>query len=379
MRWSLLVVIAAIGCKSSGTEPMTRERLGALLFDDPRLSEPEGQACSDCHMATVAFADPEDERGSEGIVRGRFGIRNAQSAMYAGYVPPLHADPVTGRMIGGLFWDGRANTLEDQAAAPLLNPLEMNNPDKASVVAKVRAGYDRAFRDVFGPGALDDVDQAFARINEAIAAFERTPAFAPFSSKFDRYLAGQVSLAPDEARGLATFEDPARGNCASCHPSRRSTGGAPPLFSDFSYLNLGLPRFQDSPFYRLPTELNPDGERFVDLGLARTTRDPQHAGMFRVPSLRNVARTTPYGHNGYFRRLDEMITFHAGAGSPACPPRDQRSARPSPEFPATAVPAPLGCFAPSAREVADLVAFLRTLTDAGVEGHAPRAARRRPN
>jgi cytochrome c peroxidase len=376
---AVLAVIATLGgCKSS-TQPMTKERLGAILFDDPKLSEPPGQACSDCHLASVAFADPEEERGSEGIVRGRFGIRNAQTAMYAKFVPPLHRDPKTGRMIGGLFWDGRAGTLADQAAAPLLNPLEMNNPDKATVVKKVRAGHERAFREVFGPGALDDVDAGFARINEAIAAFERTPAFSPFSSKYDRHLAGAVSLAPDEARGLAIFEDPARGNCASCHPSRPSADGTPPLFTDHSYANLGMPRFENSPFYRLPSALNADGEGFVDLGLGKTTGDPQHAGMFRTPTLRNVARTTPYGHNGYFWRLDEMIAFHTGAGSPLCPRNPGGPAPRPPEVPVPTSQPPPSCFVPTAREVADLIAFLRTLTDAGVEGHEPRPARRRPS
>jgi cytochrome c peroxidase len=362
------------GCGSGEqVAPMTLERLGALLFDDPRLSEPEGQACSDCHAASVAFADPEDERSSEGAVRGRFALRNAQSAMYARFVPPLHSDPATGGMVGGLFWDGRASTLEDQAALPLLNPLEMNNPDKASVVAKVRAGHARAFRDVFGPGSLDDVDQAFARITEALAAFQRTPAFSPFASRYDRYLAGEIALAPDEARGLASFEDPARGNCASCHPSRPAADGTPPMFTTFAYVNLGVPRFQDSRFYQQPAALNPAGERFVDLGLAVATGDPRHAGMFRIPSLRNVARTTPYGHNGYFRRLDEMIAFHAGFASQGpCPPDGPSNAGGSgsaaaPEVPSTVQRPATGCFTPSPRELADLIAFLRTLTDASIE------------
>src|SRR5512139_4123448 len=121
MRWWPLVALAIVGCNADRAAPTTKEGLGAVLFDDPRLSEPAGQACSDCHAANVAFADPEDERSSEGAVRGRFGIRNAQSAMYAGHMPPLQRDRATGRMIGGLFWDGRANTLEEQAAIPLLN------------------------------------------------------------------------------------------------------------------------------------------------------------------------------------------------------------------------------------------------------------------
>lgn len=339
MRWLLLVGLLVGACSDEAPQlrATTREELGALLFDDPRLSEPAGQACSDCHGASAAFADPEDDRTSVGVIAGRFGPRNAQSAMYSGFVPPLHVDPATGQMAGGLFWDGRANTLEDQAAAPLLNPLEMNNPDKATVFAKVRSAYARELKQIFGKDALKDADTAFAHVTEALGAFQRTAQFSPFSSKYDRVLAGTATLSEAEARGQAIFEDPARGNCASCHPSRPVAKGAPPLFTTFAYANINLPPFNDSPFLHLPVQLNPDGESYIDPGLAKTTGNPAHQGMFRVPSLRNVARTTPYGHNGYFRRLDEMVAFSSPANAPL-----------------------------SKLEVADVVAFLTTLTDAEV-------------
>jgi cytochrome c peroxidase len=335
MRLVIFACGLAIGC-GRDPRPITEEQLGRKLFDDPALSEPPGQACADCHAAEAAFADPEDDRTSMGAVRGRTGIRNAQPIMYALFVPPLHRRD--DRMFGGLFWDGHANTLEAQAALPFTNPLEMNNASKADVVAKVRARYARAFREVYGPGALDDIDAGYERITKAIAAFERTYAFAPFSSKYDRHAAGAATLDEAERRGLALFET----HCTSCHP--------PPLFSTFGYVNLGMPRFRDNPFYRLPPELNPDGNAFVDRGLAVATGDPRHEGMFRIPSLRNVGRTTPYGHNGYFRRLDEMIAFHARPSAPA-------------EVPATVDRSLLAGFTPSKRDIADLVAFLLTLTD----------------
>jgi cytochrome c peroxidase len=355
MRW-WLVGIVLLGCSSSEpTRPLTKEQLGNQLFNDLRLSEPAGQACADCHDAGFAFADPEDDRVSVGVLRERFGSRNSQSAMYAAFVPPLHADPKTGRMIGGLFWDGRANTLEEQALVPLLNPLEMNNPSKQVVVAKIRKHYGRAFRDLYGKDALDDVDRAFSLVGDALAAFQRTAAFAPFSSKYDRYLAGRAQLTDSEARGLALFEDPARGNCASCHPSRPGDDGKPPLFTTFAYENVGLPKFADNPFYMLPKDLNPDGEAFIDRGLGKTTGNPQHDGMFRIPSLRNVAKTGPYGHNGYMRRLDDMVALFAGTCVEQCtlPPPEiaanalrQRTAQPM-----------------TRQDIADLVAFLVTLTD----------------
>jgi cytochrome c peroxidase len=361
MRALVLAVVAAIGCGSPA--PMTEQELGRALFFDPALSEPAGQSCADCHAAELAFSDPEDERTSAGIVPGRVGFRNSQTAMYASYAPPLRRDPAGQRYTGGLFWDGRADTLEAQAALPLLNPLEMNNPSKAHVVEKVRrSSYARGFRDVYGPDALADVDAAFAHVTRALAAFERTPPFAPFSSRYDRYLAGTGTLSPQELRGRAVFEDPARGDCASCHPSRPGPDGRPPLFTDFSYGNLGIPRWHNGMFLVLPPALNPDGERFIDRGLGKTAGDPRQDGKFRVPTLRNVAITFPYGHNGYFRTLREMLEFLNARHVEPC----GRAAEPSctaPEVPANVEPW-VGRLGLGRAELDDLAAFLETLTDA---------------
>lgn len=343
MRWLSVIALLVEGC---GSEPprqaqtRTIEELGAILFDDPRMSEPAGQACSDCHVASAAFADPEDERTSAGVLRERFGIRNTPSAMYLKFAPPLK-DEGGGRMVGGLFWDGRSSALEDQVAGPMLNPLEMNNPGKATVVRKIRKHYARDFKALFGANIFDNEDKVFAAVGEAIGAFERTDAFSPFTSRYDRYLRGTATLDEREERGLQIFEDPRRGNCAGCHPSRALPDGTPPLFTNFTYANLNVPVFRDNPFYLLPPPLNPDGASYVDHGLAQTTGNPAHEGMFRVPSLRNVQRTTPYGHDGYFRRLDEMIEF-----------KDKTD----------------DAIQLSKQDVADLVAFLGTLTDASVEG-----------
>ena len=353
-----LASLATICCSAS----VTKEQLGAMVFTDPALSTPTGQACADCHLARVAFRDPEGSRAtSMGVVPGRFGARNAPTVMYARFAPPLHRDAERG-WVGGLFWDGHASTLEDQAGFPLLNPLEMNNPDKAAVVQAVRdASYAQRFRDAFGPTALDDVDTGFAHITEALAAFERSRALAPFSSKYDRYLAGRAELSPAERRGLAIFEDPARGNCASCHPSRPAADGTPPLFTDFSYANLGVPRYLNNGFLGQPLGLNPDGDRFIDHGLMITVGDPEQDGKFRVPTLRNVARTAPYGHNGYFQNLQYMIDFLAT--------RDGFSADsavgawPGPEVAATVDRVHVGHLPLSQRDIDDVVAFLATLND----------------
>lgn len=363
MRAALLVsgALALVGCANS--EPPSAAQVGALVFSDQDLSQPSGQSCADCHAPSAAFRDPEsDHSTSAGAVAGRFGPRNAPTAMYARFTPPLHFDADAQAWFGGQFWDGRASSLEDQAGLPLLNPLEMNNPDRASVVAAVRrASYAPMFREVFGREALDDADRGFAHVTEAIAAFERTQTFSPFSSKYDRYLAGKATLTASEQRGLAIFEDPQRGNCASCHPSRPGPDGAPPLFTSFGYANIGIPRYQNSMFFVQPAPLNPDGDRYIDHGLMTTVGDPAQDGKFRVPSLRNVARTPPYGHNGYFQNLQYMVDFIAtrdtGSADPAV------GAWPAPEVPATVDRVHVGHLGLTPDEIDDLVAFLGTLND----------------
>ncbi|HET9990904.1 MAG TPA: cytochrome c peroxidase, partial [Kofleriaceae bacterium] len=304
---SLLLVMA---CSTSTPVP-TKEQLGRLVFEDQDMSTPPGQACADCHAAKAAFRDPETSHAeSMGVVPGRFGSRNSPSLFYVGFVPPLHQQPGLG-YVGGVFWDGRAASLEDQVAGPLLNPIEMNNPDKAAVVAHLRAAsYAGAFRELFGSRVLDDDATAFTALTTVLGAYERSSELAPFSSKYDRYLAGKAALDVAEARGLAIFEDPARGDCARCHPSRPGPNGEPPLFTTFAYANLGIPRYENNKFYLA----NPD---FVDHGLATTVTKPSEDGKFRIPTLRNVARTAPYGHNGYFANLPYALEFVANreAGS----------------------------------------------------------------
>jgi cytochrome c peroxidase len=196
------------------------ERLGKLLFEDVNLSDPPGQSCATCHAMGAGFADPD--RGgptSKGVRVGLFGDRNTPSAAYMAFSPKFHFDEAEEHYVGGQFWDGRAATLVEQAKGPFLNPLEMANTQAAQVVDKVRAAaYAPLFTEVFGADAFADPDKAFERIAEAIAAWERTPVFSPFSSKYDAWLAGRARLTPQERRGLALFEREDKGNCAACHP-----------------------------------------------------------------------------------------------------------------------------------------------------------------
>jgi cytochrome c peroxidase len=370
---TLLAVCILGGCKgsqkdnskekSSGTSTVsvdsafnTKERLGKLLFFEESLSTPPGQACSACHAPEVAFADPETELPvSKGARPGLYGNRNDMTASYAAFVPPLHFDKEEGIWVGGLFWDGRANSLAEQAMGPLLNPLEMANPDTLTVAEKLRAlSYAGLFTEAYGPDALRNPGTAFNHMADAIEAYEKTSEVSPFSSKYDHWLRGETELSKQELRGLKLFDAEEKGNCAACHPSSPAEDDSLSLFTDFTYDNLGTPRNPENPFYSLPLELNPDGFAFVDLGLGITVNDPAQNGKFRVPTLRNVAITPPYMHNGVFKTLFNVVAFYNT--------RDVAE-WPAPEVSENVNMEEMGNLGLTNQELEDLVAFLRTLTD----------------
>ncbi len=357
----LLVGLVTVAAGCSRKRAPTAAELGKQVFFDTTLSHPAGQACADCHAPHVAFRDPEsDHTTSSGILDNHFGPRNSPSIMYARWVPDLHQDR-SGAWFGGMFWDGRASSFEAQAGFPLLNPSEMNNPDKAAVVASVRAAdYADGFRALYGKDALDDVDTAFAHISNAIAEFERTPELAPFSSKYDRYLRKEVELTAAEQRGLAVFEDPNKGNCASCHP--------PPMFTNFGYANLGIPKYDNSRYYEQGKTINPEGVGYIDHGLMTTVKDAAQDGKFRTPTLRNIGRTGPYGHNGYFENLLYMLDFLNTRDTGSKDPHVK--AWSAPEVAAN-VDQRIGHLGLTDQEVDDLDEFLQTLTDQLEKGPPP--------
>jgi len=387
-RWRAAVVAAALVLGSRGAGGAAdvgeaglaaKELLGKRLFEDASLSEPAGQSCASCHASGVAFADPDTSRPtSKGVRAGLFGNRNTPMASYAMFAPDFHYDKTEGHYVGGQFLDGRAATLELQAQQPFLNPVEMANPNRETVVAKVRDGaHAKLFREVFGAAAFDDADAAYARISEAIAAFERTAAFAPFTSKFDYYVKGRAALTAQELRGLELYNAEDKGNCAACHPSTSPDGGkTAALFTDFTYDNLGVPRNPDNPFYALAPEFNPAGRRFVDLGLGGRADLPTDAnaekGKFKVPSLRNIAITGPYMHNGYFKDLKAVVQFYNDRDvRPVCAnatwtresEAQAQQCWPRPEVEANVNADELGRLGLSDTEVDDIVAFMKTLTD----------------
>jgi len=256
--------------------------------------------------------------------------------------------------IGGQFWDGRAKDLPTQATFPLFNPIEMNNSSLPAFVAKVQAGrYANALKQLYGATVFNDPQTALNAIVDAMAQFERTPEVSPFNSKFDAFLKGNIQLAPAEIRGMALFNGKAA--CAECHVSSPQPNGNPPLFTQFCYDNVGLPKNKNNPYYTIPAKYNPAGPGFIDLGLQNTTSDASTAGFFQTPTLRNIAVTGPYFHNGIFSTLAEVVNFYNT--------RDTGNFG-APEVPATVDHSVLiGHLGLTASEQSDLITFLGTLTD----------------
>ncbi|RJR35398.1 MAG: cytochrome-c peroxidase [Deltaproteobacteria bacterium] len=378
-----ILALSGIGLAADSPEKVA---LGKTLFFDDDLSQPDGQSCATCHSPVFGFADPNHILPvAQGVIRRFFGPRNTPSSAYAGFSPPLHWDPtpsignmMQGMYVGGLFWDGRTDTLEDQAQQPFLNPLEMHNPNKAAVVRAIRnSDYASFFKFVFGPNSLKDVETAFQYAAEAIAAYERSAEMNPFSSKFDLYLDGQVQLTAAEANGLALFTGKAK--CVNCH-SMDSVPGVKPLFTNFGHQNIGVPANPENLYYQMPAKFNAAGKNYVDLGLGEVLAergDPnagvpnanaqKQNGKFKIPSLRNVARTAPYEHNGVFKTLREVVMFNNTRDVPA-------ANWPPPEVPENVhrhmpmEPGFFGMLGLTDQEVSDIVAFLKTLTDGYLPG-----------
>ena len=360
----LCLMAGATGAWAEETVPDTLEALGERLFFDVNLSANRTQACATCHDPDTAFADPRGmaSPGDDGV---SLGDRNAPTAMYAALTPAFH-QAEEGAWFGGQFLDGRAATLEDQAAGPPLNPIEMGMNDEAAVVARLTEDpvYVAAFPALFGDGVLDDPEAGYAAMTRAIAAFERTGTFSPFSSKYDRFLRGEAELTDLEELGRVLFFSQQFTNCNLCHQLGESLMDPGETFTDYSYHNIGVP---ENVVLR---EANGFGVGKVDDGLALNTvvaGDPGTRGKFKTPTLRNVAVTGPYMHNGVFEDLRTVVLFYNMYNS--TDPARRVNPETGVEFAAPEVPGTLSMKeletgpALDDKRIDALVAFLKTLTD----------------
>jgi cytochrome c peroxidase len=310
---------AAANAESAGASALGS--LGKAIFFDPTLSSSGRLACASCHSPEHAYGPPNAlavQLG--GAALDRQGARAVPSLRYVLNRTPIWnkvfiADPAERLLdgdespVGGFGWDGRFNNLREQAAFPLLAANEMANADAAEVGTKLqRAAYAAQFRQVFGESALDDPAFAYGRALIAIERFElEDPSFHPFSSKYDDYLDGKTDLTPSERHGLALFDDPKAGNCASCHPDRKGADGSHPLFTTYQFEALGVPRNRE-----IAANAQPE---YFDRGVCGPLREDQseqqaYCGMFKTPTLRNVAARGAFFHNGRFHTLKDALRFY---------------------------------------------------------------------
>jgi cytochrome c peroxidase len=360
--------------RSPSAAEMTR--LGRQMFFDARLSASGKMACATCHDPKFAYGPPNDKPVQMGGANGRqAGVRAVPSLRYRESMPTFtehyhEGEDTNGDQgpTGGLTWDGRSASARDQARVPLFSSYEMGNPSASALVEKIRqADYAGQVREAFGPHALDDQRRVLAVVLLSLEVFQQDPhEFYPFDSKYDAFLRGQTKLSAKEMRGLEVFENPKKGNCALCHPNS-TLEGAFPMFTDNGYIALGVPR---NP--HIAANQDP---KYFDLGLCGPYRldlhdHQEYCGMFRTPSLRNVAMRRTFFHNGEMHTLKDAVAFYAQRDTQ--PKRWYRAGRID-DLPAR-YSANLDREAPfggkpgdpdslDAAEIDDLIAFLGTLTD----------------
>ena len=432
----IIILIASWNLSNGADDQILsiKEQLGKSIFFDKQLSLKRNQSCASCHDPAAGWTGPDStvnarEAIYQGSVTGRSGNRKPPSAAYAATHPKLHlfSDEEEGEQlfVGGNFWDGRAtgdklgNPVADQAQGPFVNPVEQALPDMLCVVYRVcnpATPYPVSFEEVWGRGACeiswpdnfdkmcaqDDVSiqlpdkemakatKIFDQIALSIAAFEASAEVNPFSSKFDYYMKGLVALTAIEQTGLDLFKN--KGKCADCHVLDPGPGNTPPLFTDFTYDNLGIPKNPVNPFYTMPPEDNPLGNRWVDNGLGgflKTRHDLReywldNIGKHKVPTLRNIDKrphpgfVKAYGHNGYFKDLKQIVHFYntrdiLGICWGAEGEIEGETCWPPPEITLNVNTDELGDLKLTDSEEDAIVAFLKTLTDGHIHPPATKA------
>lgn len=357
--------------KESRTMPargMDKPLLGQILFFDNMLSLHGGQNCSTCHNPDKAFIDDRDTPAAYIVSQGddptKYGKRNAPTMLYAKYSPDFHFDEQSQEYIGGQFWDGRAKNLAEQAGMPPIDPNEMGMPSKLEVAKRLYQlpMYQRFLSEFYGADIWNSYERVYNAMEDAIATFQQEKKLlAPFDSKYDLYLAGKAKLTELEEKGRELFFDKSQTNCSSCHQLHSTSNHKEETFTNYHYYNLGVP---SNPKL---IEINQFPADFVDLGLFENPYvkgDENQKGKFKTPTLRNIAITAPYMHNGVFKNLRTVLLFLDSYNNP------ERTINPetgeawgNPEFKPTVAHDQLKARSLTDNDIEALEAFLNTLTD----------------
>ena len=296
-------------------------QLGRDLFFEKALSSSGKMSCASCHDPDHAYTPANDravQLGGEKLDQP--GNRAVPTLKYLQVARPFEQhhlgieddgeEALDQGPAGGLTWDGRADRGRDQARIPILSPVEMANRDEASAIEHIlTAGYGPRFEALFGEAALKDPKTGFAALTEAIETFEQNrDVFFPFTSKFDYWLEGMAKLTEAEKRGFNAFADPGRGNCDSCHEVTLFRSGGHPTLTDFRLVATAVPRNSE-----IPANLD---SHYFDLGACGPIRTdlaghPEFCGLFKVPTLRNIALKNRFFHNGVVKSLRDAVRFYA--------------------------------------------------------------------
>lgn len=363
-----LLVLGGAQAQETPLKIISSTELGKALFFDMNLSKNRTMSCATCHDPEGGFVDQRETEVGKAVSLGddgqSLGDRNAPTAGYAGFSPKFHKNKA-GKYIGGQFLDGRESDLAGQAGGPPMNPIEMGMPDKKTVSKRLQENpaYVTAFKSLFGDDIFSDDDKTYAAMAKSIAAFEKTEVFAPFDSKYDRSLRGEVKLSNQEELGRVLFFSQQFTNCNLCHQLRTSLIAPKETFSNYEYHNIGVP------VNHAVRKVNGVKADHVDQGLLDNpaVSDKKQAGKFKVPTLRNTAITGPYMHNGVFKDLRTVVLFYNKYNSLS--PKRQINPETgkkwlSPEVDNTLSTKELETgSALKDRDINALVAFMKTLTD----------------
>lgn len=342
-----------------------KKQLGRLLFFDKNLSLNRSQSCSTCHNPEAGFADDRGKGIAAAVSLGddgkSLGDRTAPTATYASLSPDFHFNTNTKQYVGGQFWDGRAVDLQEQAGGPPLNPLEMGLTDKQIVKSRLLENryYVDTFQKIYGAEIFNDPDQLYLAMTDSIASFEKSDYFSPFDSKYDRYLKGEYEMSDREELGMSLFFSNNNTNCATCH-ILKGEDKAGETFTNYEFHNIGTP---ENIALR---KINGISANHIDHGLLDNpaVNDVTQDGKFKVPTLRNIAITAPYMHNGVFKELKTVLLFYDKYNNPRRK-NNPETGKPwqQPEVDKTVNKKDLKSKKLSNAKIDALIAFLETLTD----------------